>query len=398
MTTAIAFLNLLFAATIPVTHIAGYAAGGGALALAWPHRRALLREPVVAAIALMLVYLAVRTAASAEPAVGWGAVYGFVGHWLLPLVLGFLAGRAVPAVTPRLITVMSAGFMALFAVTFVAYAGLMPGIVAVPGLGEFVFVESGLFKGLHSHIALAALCLTLIFVHAHLWARTRGRFSLAVIGVCVVVLVLTGSRGYYIAAAVSGAAFGLWYAIARRKFKQLFTGFILVAAVAALTYVAVPALNSRVNETGPRDNNVRERLALYSVAVNEIKDRPLTGFGPGQGIRQAAYFTRLEPDMRGVGRHPHLHSFYLNLAADTGAIGFVLFAAVVLLLLRRLWQAGTGAHSWAGALARGLFWAFVGVLVGDCFDTLLLGPRVAMELFWLAGLALGCTAAGKERS
>lgn len=398
MTTAIAVLNMVFAATIPVTHIAGYAAGVGALAAAWPYRRSLLREPVVAALCLMVVYTAVRAALSAEPAVGRGAVFGYISHWILPLILGYLAGRAVPALTPRLVTVLSAGFMALFAVTFVAYAGLMPGIVTVPGLGEFVFVESGLFKGLHSHIALAALCLTLIFVHAHLWLQNRERFSLGVIGMCVVVLVLTGSRGYYIAAVVSGTAFSLWHAVTWRKYKQLFTGLILISAVAMFTYMAVPALNSRIHGTGPKDNNVKERLALYSVAVNEIKDRPLTGFGPGQGIRQAAYFTRLAPDMRGVGRHPHLHSFYLNLAADTGAIGFMLFAAVVFLLLRRLWRAGATAQSWAAALSRGLFWSFVGVLVGDCFDTLLLGPRVAMELFWLAGLALGGTVVGKEQS
>lgn len=398
MTTIISFLNMLFAATIPVTHISGYAAGVGALVVAWPYRRPLLAEPAVAALGLMIVYSAVRTIVSSEPAVGWGAVYGYIAHWVLPLLLGYLAGRAVPALMPRLITVLSAGFMALFAVTFTAYLGLMPGIVTIPGLGEFVFVESGLFKGLHSHIALAALCLILIFVHAHLWVENRRPFSLAVIGVCVVVLVLTGSRGYYIAAIVSGAAFALWHAVTRRKYKQLFAGIGLAAAVAVLAYAAVPTLRARIHGAGPQDNNVRERLALYSVAVSEIKDRPLTGFGPGQGIRQSAYFARLEPDMRGVGRHPHLHSFYLNLLADTGFIGCMLFAAIIVTLLRRLWRAGAGGPSYAATLGRGLFWAFIGVLVGDCFDTLLLGPRVAMELFWLAGLAMGGTVVGKDRS
>lgn len=397
MTTIITFLNMLFAATIPVTHIAGYTAGICAAALAWPYRRPLLREPALGALGLMVLYGALRAAVSAEPSIGWGVVFGYTVHWILPLVLGYVGGKAVPALTPRFVTVMSVSFLALFAVTAVAYVGLMPGIVTVPGLGEFVFVESGLFKGLHSHIALAALCLTLVFVHGHLWSADRNRFSAVMAGACAVVLVLTGSRGYYIAAVISGAGFGLWYAIARRKYAQLLAGIACAAAVAVLAYAAVPTLRARLHGTGPQDNNVRERLALYSVAAAEIKDRPLFGFGPGQGIRQAAYFTRLEPDMRGVGRHPHLHSFYLNLTADTGTVGFALFAAVMITLLRRLWRTGAGAHHFSSALGRGLFWAFVGVLAGDLFDTLLLGPRVAMELFWLAGLALGSVPVRKDQ-
>jgi O-antigen ligase len=159
----------------------------------------------------------------------------------------------------------------------------------------------------------------------------------------------------------------------------------------ALLYAALPGLQQRISHTGPRDNNVRERVALYQVAVWEIGTRPLTGFGPGQGIRQKQFFERLPEKQRTVQRHPHLHSFHLNLAADMGLTGTVLFTGILIVLLLGLKKVSVVSSGFERMLATGLIWGFAGVLIGDCFDTLLRGPGVAMELFWLAGLALGGT-------
>jgi hypothetical protein len=57
-------------------------------------------------------------------------------------------------------------------------------------------------------------------------------------------------------------------------------------------------------------------------------------------------------------------------------------------LLRDLFQVSAANDPYLRSLAFGLMWAFAGVMVGDCFDTLLRGPGTAMELFWLAGLVL----------
>ena len=48
-----------------------------------------------------------------------------------------------------------------------------------------------------------------------------------------------------------------------------------------------------------------------------FKARPLFGFGPGQGIKQKEFFEKLpEGERYFPNRHPALHLFYLNLAAD----------------------------------------------------------------------------------
>lgn len=61
MTTLIYMLNILFAVSMPVTHIVGYAVGLVALALSWKFRRQLVREPLVICLLLLLAYGALRT-------------------------------------------------------------------------------------------------------------------------------------------------------------------------------------------------------------------------------------------------------------------------------------------------------------------------------------------------
>ncbi|MGA2089977.1 MAG: O-antigen ligase family protein, partial [Endomicrobiales bacterium] len=339
---------------------------------------------------LLLGYGIVRTLFSAQPSVGAGAMFGYFSHWLFPLLLGYLLARTDLARVPRLVELFSISFMVLIGVSLISYVSIIPDHFVIKGVGDFILVHGGLLKGLRSHISLASICLILIFMHVHLGrSKKLSRLYYGVIPVALIALVLTGSRGYYIAAVVSFTLYGVYNAITTGKLKQLLFGIFFVAALAVVAYTSVPTLRLRLNHTGSHDNNVRERLALYHVALSEIKDRPLTGFGPGQGIKQIRYFSELEPDMRSVSRHPHLHDFYLNFLADMGAMGFVLFAGIIYLLLQRMWSAGRSTDAFTAALGRGLFWALTGVLIGDCFDTLLLGPWTAMEIFWLSGLVMG---------
>ena len=76
---------------------------------------------------------------------------------------------------------------------------------------------------------------------------------------------------------------------------------------------------------------------------------------------------------------------YLNLLAEFGIIGFVLFGIIILLIFKNLYICYKEKHS---VLALCLLFAWISLLIGDCFDTVLRGPRVAMEYFWLTGLVL----------
>ncbi|OGS08419.1 MAG: hypothetical protein A2204_08240 [Elusimicrobia bacterium RIFOXYA1_FULL_47_7] len=131
------------------------------------------------------------------------------------------------------------------------------------------------------------------------------------------------------------------------------------------------------------------RVILYKVAFWEIRERPFFGFGPGEGVKQEKYFNMLPPEQQALKNHTHLHSFYLNFMADFGLAGFVIFILMVFYWLKTVWTAYHSGSNFNKAVSFGLFWGIIGILAGDSFDTLLRGPGVAMELFWLTGIVIG---------
>jgi len=58
------------------------------------------------------------------------------------------------------------------------------------------------------------------------------------------------------------------------------------------------------------------------------------------------------------------------------------------LILKRLYSVYVSENS---------LFAWMSLLIGENFDTILRGPRVAMDYFWITGLILGGTLIGKSK-
>ncbi len=115
-----------------------------------------------------------------------------------------------------------------------------------------------------------------------------------------------------------------------------------------------------MQKTSPEDSNIIERFSLYKVALSEIKSRPVFGFGPGQGIKQLEFFQTLPENMKSVSRHPALHSFYLNFAADFGFSGFLIFLAILYFLFSGLNKSFYCKDEFLASLGSGLIWGLIG--------------------------------------
>jgi hypothetical protein len=110
---------------------------------------------------------------------------------------------------------------------------------------------------------------------------------------------------------------------------------VCVLAVAALGVIAFfPALKERGGIIGYNQTTQSadlERMDYVKVAIEEIKQHPLLGVGFNNF---ALYSPILSEALTGRILHLQVHNIYLLIAAEIGLVGFALFAAFILSVLR----------------------------------------------------------------
>lgn len=137
---------------------------------------------------------------------------------------------------------------------------------------------------------------------------------------------------------------------------------------AALYLVAPAAIRSRVRVwMSPRYYSNFERAQMWHVGWKMIKEKPLTGVGPGRAGK--LYRSYLAPGDPVPAYHGHLHNNLIQLAAEAGlpAAGAAILLAVVLLLdlLKALRSAINRDEQF---LCRTALLALTGFLTAGLFD------------------------------
>ena len=186
-------------------------------------------------------------------------------------------------------------------------------------------------------------------------ARSRGAYLLAA-AIMAADIMLTKSRGPILAAGLASlflcAAAGWWRTI---------MAAVLSAPLAWwLAPVAVRAGLLRPGEPS--------RLLIWRDALGEIAERPLFGHGLAANLPPAPGLDASFP-----------HDLYLSLLFYSGAVGLLLFVALVAALARRLLAArGTHEATWLSALA-------INALVAGLtdFGQITKGPGPLWFILWL---------------
>lgn len=211
---------------------------------------------------------------------------------------------------------------------------------------------------------------------------------LALVGVAA-----TASRGGVVALAATAVAAvvigGRW----RRQVAA-------AAAVGAVLVVGWFVLLAPASSLSHITSAQSPRSTLWTVAGRTIAANPVVGVG-GDNFQMVAKDYLLRPgattNAEQIVTVPHVaHNIYLEVWADTGVIGLVLFVAVVVGPLRAAWAAVTILES-AGRraeeiLTRGLILAIVAILVAGFF----VSDQYSKQLFLL--LALACATLGTVRT
>jgi putative inorganic carbon (hco3(-)) transporter len=160
-----------------------------------------------------------------------------------------------------------------------------------------------------------------------------------------------------------------------------------IATFGYFSFAVPDAARERVTTLGSGTG----RTDLWTVAERMISDKPVTGVGAGNFRTSSIHYLLVEPGLIRrddfiVERPQVAHNMYLNVAAELGLPGVLLFGALLLGCVACAFRAA-GEFRRRGdpameACARAVVLALVGLLVADAFAS----DQLAKELWLLLGL------------
>ncbi len=190
---------------------------------------------------------------------------------------------------------------------------------------------------------LAALTLLLLSIAAALLATERVRWirwcAMAGLAVLPILILMTQSRGGFVALCVFAAV----AIFTQQRRRRLQTAGLVVALGLLIVVVAPSGVWTRVKGlaqvTGNLDNvdpegSAKSRYQIWGVATRIISDYPGTGVGWGAypfAHENYAAVSDVDPAARGPR---DTHSTFLNVLAETGYIGLLLFLGILWSVVR----------------------------------------------------------------
>lgn len=211
------------------------------------------------------------------------------------------------------------------------------------------------------------------------WLRHKGWIALA-LGGMVITLILTQSRGAYIALLV--ALFVV--CLPRLRWLAALIPLAIIAFLVALYSRGSTSIMDLIMTTGAL-GGWEGRREVWSRAIYMIQDFPYTGIGLGTFSRVAPvmypYFL-LGPD----ADVPHAHNLFLQVAVDLGIPGLLALLALFFASIVMAWQGYrkfrlTDKQALAG-MALGLLGSLTGIFVHGMVDSVSWGAKPAI-IFWV---------------
>jgi len=235
-------------------------------------------------------------------------------------------------------------------------------------------VGSSNFAAAYLSISLASAA-SLLFTNL---GRAHKCLALAVLGLGGVALILTFSRGGWMALALSLTLICLlgW----RRLGFSLKTPIAIILILGMLYLPFHSAISARL--LGDDRGSAQSRIPLMKLAFRIIEDNPILGVGANNfTVVMDRYLT---PEFR-HGFLFAVHNKYLLVLSETGAVGLLSFLAFLLDALRKGWQCWARQDRLLSPLALGFAAGMAGHMVHMSVDVF--RGRPTQQLLWLiAGL------------
>lgn len=272
----------------------------------------------------------------------------------------------------------------------------LPKIPALAALSpnRFSIWPDTLGLGIHPNQLAGIICLFLPLPVSLLFSGHRSRLTRVILAIIVaatiLALVLTQSRGGWVAAAVGLFVLLTLWTLAlppsemRRYLRAAVVGGVIVA-LGLLLWIGPQRIAQWWSEP-PQDtivgtfSTLTYRQELWPWALTAVSDFSLTGTGLG-AFRDVAF--RLYPvPLASDNDIGHAHNIFLQTALDVGLPGLIIYLAILLVALAVAWQLARQSGTWR-ATALGLAAGLIALHIFGLADAVALGAKPAI-LFWFA--------------
>ena len=154
--------------------------------------------------------------------------------------------------------------------------------------------------------------------------------------VALAALFASGSRSGTVSAVIAVLAAGAVY-VSRTgagKHRRRFVFTLGTMLLVSLSWLGADVLMTRVGNTEVADLS---RLSYWRSAAEMVRDYPIVGMGGGAWFN--AYPHYRDPELRTYSAPRHTHNDYMQMLAEIGIVGFVLFALLIVIALWHLLSA-----------------------------------------------------------
>ena len=271
---------------------------------------------------------------------------------------------------------------------------LNPELKLIRVFGTLQPSNPNLLAGYLIHIIPVSISLSLIALFNRQWLI--GLILSGLSGLTTLTLVLTGSRGGYLAIAGMMLALFfwvghiLWHEPTFKKQIALKTAWALTALLGIAGVVGaialMPAIQHRVLSifSMRQDSSNSFRLNVWGSVIEMIRDNWLVGIGPGNNTFKLVYGLYMVPGYTALSAY----SIFLEIWVEQGILGIVVFSLLWLtLMLRAGCSLFTNIPIQNKLLIGGLWTGILGSTIYGCFDTIWYRPSVNV-LFWCLVAAL----------
>jgi putative inorganic carbon (HCO3(-)) transporter len=230
----------------------------------------------------------------------------------------------------------------------------------------------------YATFTVTALPLGIHFVHAGRTRRIR-LFALAGLVPLILGFVWSGSRGGFIALAAVVGFIVLRFSAIPVRWRLSATAFVLVTLLLTASDQYWQQMSTITSDTDYNHTSETGRLQIWTRGVGYMFDNPMLGVGPGNfGTAEGTLSPLAERQMWGIGvRWNAPHNSFVQIAAELGIPGLVLYIAVIVSAFRAL-QCAT-------PLTPALTASLLGFVVGSFFLSL----AYSEMLYTLVALAVG---------